>query len=282
VSNPRRTQPQILLSFDVEEFDIPEEYGCGIALHEQLRVSVEGLDALLDLLDRLQIPATFFVTANFAQHYPERIKAMAKKHEIASHGFYHASFHEKDLKTSRLLLRRLTGQSIDGFRMAKMQPVAASAVAQAGYQYNSSMNPTYIPGRYNNFWQPRLPHRHTGILQIPISVTPLIRIPLFWLSFKNFPLWMYKMLSAWTLHTDRQLNLYFHPWEFNRIENYHLPKYICYPCGKPLLYRLETYLRWLKTQGKFRTFSEFTGEIHQYPDEINRKFYPSSFARSKS
>jgi hypothetical protein len=34
--------------------------------------------------------------------------------------------------------------------MAGLQPVDDAEIEKAGYEYNSSMNPTYIPGRYNN------------------------------------------------------------------------------------------------------------------------------------
>lgn len=256
-----RRAPRILLSFDVEEFDVPLEYGQTLDPQTQLQVSVQGLDRLLELLDRLEIPATFFVTAHFAQHFPDRLKHMAEKHEIASHGFYHSQFQAKDLATSRWVLQKLTGQPIYGFRMARLQPVEDKAIIQAGYRYNTSLNPTYLPGRYNHFFKPRLPYRTQGLIQIPVSVTPLIRFPLFWLSFKNLPPWLYQAACRWALTTDRQLNLYFHPWEFAPIQDYGLPKYIGEPCGLKLLNRLETQLQWLKTQGVFVTFSEFLSSI---------------------
>jgi hypothetical protein len=270
---PRSSQKlpaKILLSFDLEEFDVPEEYGQALDDPEKLQVGLEGLDRVLAMLDRLQLPATFFVTAHFAEKFPDRLQAMAEKYEIASHGFYHSSFELADLAKSRQVLQRITGQPIYGFRMARLQPVADSAIAQAGYRYNSSINPTYLPGRYNHFFKPRLPYlsdqsatsqsatsQSATLLNIPVSVTPLIRFPLFWLSFKNLPLPLYKLLSGWALGYDRQLNLYFHPWEFANIEAYHLPAYIRRPCGNGMVQKLECYLKWLKRQGKFTTFTDF-------------------------
>ena len=32
--------------------------------------------------------------------------------------------------------------------MARMMPVSEVEVAKAGYTYNTSLNPTFIPGRY--------------------------------------------------------------------------------------------------------------------------------------
>jgi peptidoglycan/xylan/chitin deacetylase (PgdA/CDA1 family) len=98
----------ILLSFDVEEFDVPLEYGQAIAESQQFRVSMQGLELVLALLERLQVRATFFVTANFALHHPSTILAMAQHHEVASHGFYHSSFQMADLARSKQTLETIT------------------------------------------------------------------------------------------------------------------------------------------------------------------------------
>ena len=59
----------ILLSFDVEEFDIPEEYGQKLEDKVKFEVSLQGLQTVTDLLDQLDVQVTFFVTANFALNH---------------------------------------------------------------------------------------------------------------------------------------------------------------------------------------------------------------------
>jgi hypothetical protein len=130
-------------------------------------------------------------------------------------------------------------------------------IMNAGYSYNSSMNPTFIPGRYNNFFKKRKAHYSGDLFSIPISVTPIIRLPLFWLSFKNLPLKLYQFLSGITLNSDRYLNIFFHPWEFTDISQFNLPNYIKKDSGEKMLKKLEKYLVWLKSKGEFITFSEF-------------------------
>ena len=39
---------KVLLSFDVEEFDLPKEHGGEISLEEGVKVSAEGLEKILD------------------------------------------------------------------------------------------------------------------------------------------------------------------------------------------------------------------------------------------
>ena len=247
----------VLLSFDLEEFDIPEEYGQPLEIAVKFAVSLKGLTRLLPLLEQLQIRSTFFVTANFAKHHPHVVRSLAQTHEVASHGFYHNTFAVADLRASKDVLEAITQTDVTGFRMARMQAVSDRAIAEAGYTYNSSMNPTYLPGRYNNFWQPRTAFYAQQLLQIPVSVTPFIRFPLFWLSFKNLPLLVYQFASQLTLQFDHYLNLYFHPWEFTDITAFTLPGYVTRHSGNVMLSRLERYLAWLQTQATFVTFSEF-------------------------
>ena len=253
----------VLLSFDVEEFDIPEEYGRSVPEETQFKVSLAGLESVLQLLEQLEVRATFFVTANFAQHYPDTILRIAKVHEIASHGFYHSAFELEDLEKSKQALESLTNRSVTGFRMPRLKPIDDRAISTAGYTYNSSMNPTYLPGRYNNFFQPRSPYYSGQLLNLPVSVTPLIRFPLFWLSFKNLPLILYQIASQITLSWDGYLNLYFHPWEFAEITGFSLPSYIQKHCGTGMIRRLRRYLIWLKPQAEFITCSEFQTRLDQ-------------------
>lgn len=252
----------VLLSFDIEEFDIPEEYGQMLEDKLKFEVSLKGLKEIILLLDRLNITATFFVTANFAINNEAIIKEISQNHEIASHGFYHSSFTTEDLKRSKEVLQAITGEKVTGFRMARLKEIDDREIKQAGYNYNSSMNPTYIPGRYNNFFKNRTAYYSKDLLNIPVSVTPLIRFPLFWLSFKNFPLSFIEFISKLTLAKDSYLCLYFHPWEFTDISNFNLPKYIKKNSGSAMISRLEKYLVSLKGQSKFITFSEFSSSLN--------------------
>ncbi len=243
---------KILLSFDVEEFDTPLEFGKNLALKDQLEYSYHGLLAVLSLLEKEQVCATFFTTANFALHFPELIKKISETHEIASHGYYHSSFKNEDLEISRKVLKKITGKEIYGYRMARMMPVDNQTIIDAGYLYNASLHPTYIPGRYNNFHKPRQPFMTGTLLQIPASVTPNIRFPVFWLSFKNFPLSIIKLATKQIIHKDNFVNFYFHPWEFTNIkdkEKLNLPFYISRLSGEKMIKKLENFISWSKMKG---------------------------------
>jgi hypothetical protein len=247
----------VLLSFDVEEFDMPLEYNFSISPEEQMRVGKKGLDAIEPILNDSSNTATLFTTANFAMHYPDAIRHLSKQHEIASHTFYHSDFSNEHLLSSRLQLEEITGSHVTGLRMPRMRKVEMEEVKKAGYGYDSSINPTWLPGRYNNFHLPRTLYKENGIIRVPASVSPVLRVPLFWLSFKNLPYAVFKMLALQTLKKDGYLCLYFHPWEFTDIQNYGLPGFTKKLNGEPLLNRLRHLLQDLKKEGDSITMNEF-------------------------
>ncbi len=251
----------ISLTFDVEEFDTPEEYGRTLSFEEKISTSTTGLNSMMEILDQHpEVRCTFFTTATYAQAQPELIKKISEQHEIASHTFYHSSFKNEDLLSSRLALEEITGKPVVGFRMPRLAPVSNLEILKAGYTYNSSLNPTWIPGRYFNLFKPRTPFLEDGLIQVPTSVTPIFRIPLFWLSFKNFPMWWLKAMMIRTLKHDGALSLYFHPWEFIDLTNYGLPNFMTKISGEAMLKRLEETIHLLKSEGDFITMNEFVNK----------------------
>jgi peptidoglycan/xylan/chitin deacetylase (PgdA/CDA1 family) len=253
------TDRNILLTLDLEEFDLPLEYGCSISPNEQIDITNEGMGKVIALLDKYDIRATFFVTSVYAQANPSMLKQVSSKHEIASHSHSHSVFVRGDYEKSKHILEEISQTQVKGFRMPLFGEVDFKELKRCGYIYDSSLNPTYIPGRYNNFSKPRnlFIEPVTGLIILPASVSPVIRFPLFWLSFKNIPFAIYLYLCKQTLNKDKYLHLYFHPWEFADIRSFKIPSYVKRQDGDLLIAKLEKLVVYLKKEGKFRTISEF-------------------------
>lgn len=253
---------QITLSFDIEEFDFPIERGKDIDFDTQMSVSSEGTEYILNALAAHQIKATFYVTANFAQHRPDLVKRMvADGHEVASHDFYHSLTATSQPAEARRALEEIAGTRVVGYRAPRLAAGSSESLAQAGFLYNSSMNPTWIPGRYNNLSLPRT-HWHDGAITIyPTSVAFPVRVPLFWLALHVFPLWLYKAFAVTAMRHDGNLSLYFHPWEFsNRLKEpaFGIPAYISMVSGNSYRQRFEALIQWLKKGGNdFVTTSQY-------------------------
>lgn len=279
----------ILLSFDTEEFDVPREYGVEWnTLTDGMEVSKYGICRILDVLKKECVRTTFFCTANFAEHAPEMMqRIMREGHEVAAHGCDHWQPHTDDVVNSKKRIEAVlhslgyTDFIVNGYRQPRMFPISDDLIEQEGYLYNSSLNPTFIPGRYMHFREPRIPFWHKvsggtqnggrGVLEIPVSVTPYFRFPLFWLAMHNLPMRLYKYWCQWAWRHDGQFVTYFHPWEFYQLNEHpelKMPFIITRNCGEVLTLRLGDLIRMFKNKGgSFITYKEYTC----YKIQQNRK-----------
>ncbi|MBU0894315.1 MAG: polysaccharide deacetylase family protein [Nanoarchaeota archaeon] len=243
---------KMLLTLDVEEFDLPLQFNQKISEKEMYETSKKGLVLLLNLLDKYKIKATFFTTANFAKKYPKLIKSLIlKKHEIASHGYSHSdSFQTIDqLKKAKKELEKITKFKIKGFRAPRFNIQNINILPGLGFKYDSSLHPTFIPGRYNNFFKSRQIHKIGKIIEIPPSTTPFVRLPLFWLAFKNLGINYAKQTTKFNFLDSKYTMLLFHPWEFTDISKFKVPNYIKKNNGKKLLKILENYILFCLKKG---------------------------------
>ena len=253
---------RVCLSFDFEECDLPRESGVDFPIEEGMKVSSEGAHAVLDVLAKHDVKATFFCTLNFAERAPDVMRRIIDGgHEVAAHGVDH--FHQvpEDPFLCKDGLARLYGVKVTGYRQPRMFPVDDAALAKAGYRYNSSLNPAFVPGRYMHLTTPRTIFEKDGILQVPASVTPWTRFPLFWLALHLLPEAFYRTLVRRTLNHDGYFVTYFHPWEFSslsaRAAELKVPRLVRCNLGSPMIGRLDRLIAGLKAPGvEFGTMEE--------------------------
>lgn len=255
----------IYLSFDTEEFDVPKERnGNYNPLREGLAISSNGIAHILRILRDESIRATFFCTSNFVT---ERLdiaqQIITEGHEIASHGCDHWHPQKGDLIKSKKIIEHSLGINIYGYRQPRMKDVNIQELTHSGYKYNSSLNPTIIPGRYSHFLTSRKPWIEDGIVQIPISVTPYFRLPMFWLGLHHYPIRLYIAFTNWIVLKDGNFNTYFHPWEFVSLKNTPNISYLIrHKSGDEMCKRLQTIISYLKNKGeRFGTYFEYANEI---------------------
>ncbi|ODR18842.1 polysaccharide deacetylase family protein [Mycolicibacterium porcinum] len=108
-----------------------------------------GIPRILDLLDRHQIPSTFFVPGHTAHRYPEAVRAIAAAgHEIAHHGYLHEqptalTLQEEVDALDRGLdaLAEVAGVRPVGYRapMWDLSWHTPSLLAERGFLYDSSL-----------------------------------------------------------------------------------------------------------------------------------------------
>ncbi|MBR0139436.1 MAG: polysaccharide deacetylase [Firmicutes bacterium] len=113
------------------------------------------LPRLLDVLDRYGIKASFFIPADVARRYPDKVKEVAARgHEIGCHGDKHENLallspeeQEKVLKCAKETLKDITGYDPVGFRMPEGEITAETLkiVKKLGFKYSSSLADSDIP-----------------------------------------------------------------------------------------------------------------------------------------
>ncbi len=250
----------VMLSFDVEEFDFPRERGEAFSLEEGIKVSKSGLDKVLKLLSEKGVRATFFCTGNFALAEAKLLQEMAKEgHEIACHGVDHFEVKETDAVESKQIVEKAVKVKVVGYRQPRMQKIDYGQLFSCGYRYDSSVNPAFIPGRYNNLKVSVKPFYRQKILEIPVSVATNLRMPMFWLALHLYPRRMYIEFAKRIVRKNGYFATYFHPWEFAEISKFKIvPWYIKKNSGDRLIRRLGDLIDALKKENYgFITYKEF-------------------------
>jgi peptidoglycan-N-acetylglucosamine deacetylase len=78
-----------------------------------------GYPNVLDLLDRLQLHATFFIEGWNALHHPEAVRELVRRgHEVGMHGWTHEVFHE----LGEIEAERVLTDSLAAFRRIGIMP----------------------------------------------------------------------------------------------------------------------------------------------------------------
>ncbi len=173
---PNGAKVAVLLSFDVDNETIPIRFGeptVGALSQAQYGARV-GLGRILDLLDRNQIPATFFIPAVSLMITPEMADQIKKAgvHEFAVHGWIHElnttlpGDIEKELVQRAIdTLTKLTGSKPVGYRAPSwnMSPNTMRIVQELGFLYESSLMADDVPYELVADGKP------TGVVELPVE-----------------------------------------------------------------------------------------------------------------
>ena len=223
------------LTIDVEDYFQVSAFAPYIRRDEweQRECRVErNVQRILELLTQKQIKATFFTLGWVAERYPQLVRQIvAGGHELASHGYGHerasdlsqAAF-TQDVTRAKKLLEDLAGAPVIGYRAPSFSIGtgnlwAFDVLAQAGYQYSSSVYPIKHD-HYGMPDSPRFAYRlASGLMEIPITTLRVGNRNLPSSGGGYFRLLPYA-LSRWMLRKVNQQDresaiFYFHPWEID-------------------------------------------------------------------
>jgi len=137
--------------------------------------AVDGLPRILRVLDRQNVPASFFIPAVSAALNPEMIPAIQsrKRHEIGVHGWIHENLvelndqaKEQELLNKAIdLMTKAIGKRPVGYRAPSwaMSPYTFQQVKDAGFLYDSSLMAS------DDAYEVYLDGKPTGVVELPIE-----------------------------------------------------------------------------------------------------------------
>lgn len=188
---------------------------------------------IIELFDKYNAKATFFMLAWVAERYPELVREIVDRgHELANHGYDHKRItnfdrvqFKEDLIKSKRILEDISGVEVKGYRAPSYSIVADNlwaheVLSECGFQYSSSVYPV----KHDLYGIPDAPRFKynagaNNLIEFPISTVRKFG--------RNFPcggggffrLYPY-LLSKWAIDTVNQDDkeaciFYFHPWEID-------------------------------------------------------------------
>jgi polysaccharide deacetylase family protein (PEP-CTERM system associated) len=226
------------LTIDVEEHFHPNAMDDAVSPDQWDKLpqrAASNTYRLIDMLDELEVRATFFVLGWVAERQHQLVKEIARRgHEIACHGHRHRLVYKltpeefrTDVVQAKRVLEDLIGAPVVGFRAASCSLVestlwALDILIEEGFEYDSSI----FPIRHDIYGIPdfqRFPVRLRcpagEIAEIPLSTVRLWgrNWPVAGGGYLRFlPYWMTRAAVRRINRRDRAAAIvYVHPWEID-------------------------------------------------------------------
>jgi len=183
-----------ILGIDFEEWYHPELVKNHVKTDQKIPKVFKGIDKILDLLNKHNISATFFVVGEILQHTPELIdKIISNDHEIAFHTMHHdridslnfLNTFDDELKE----FQKITNNKSKGFRaptfsLNKKSSSIIKMLEKYNYIYDSSIMPAKT-SMYGNPNADKKPYKITSenlenssengkLWEFPLMVTKLL------------------------------------------------------------------------------------------------------------
>jgi polysaccharide deacetylase family protein (PEP-CTERM system associated) len=194
----------------------------------------QGTTLCLDLLDRHQVKATFFVLGWTADRHPDVVsEIISRGHEIGCHSHTHPVIFEmsrEDFRADCLraleVLARCGADDVVGFRAPSFSitpPVHdyLDVLQEVGFSYDSSIFPVRHP-RYGQPGSPRRPFRlgedPEGLIEIPLSTWRFLgqNVPYSGGGYLRLLPWpAFKTLRGLARRQGVPCITYLHPWELD-------------------------------------------------------------------
>lgn len=166
-----------------QRFYLTVDFECdyGTALSENHYGAVERVGELVAMLERHDVPLTAFVQTELLDERPttvERLRDAGVDVEFHPHSHTHAPRSEttvaEEITRSTDRYREFFGRSPQGYRFpnGNVRPADYEVLADAGYEFDASLFPSWRPGHFDHSDEPTVPHRvpDADLYEVPFTV----------------------------------------------------------------------------------------------------------------
>jgi len=152
-------------------------------------LTFDYIDRYVELISSLDVPVSVFVVGETLERYPDDVECIHSRidSEFHLHSYTHDLSKSYDFReevgNGVVAFESHFGRRPIGYR-APQGNVERSELCQLdsmGFEFDSSVFPTFRPGIYNNLDAPIVPYRPAEterLVEYPIGVLPWVRIPL--------------------------------------------------------------------------------------------------------
>lgn len=219
-----------ILTFDIEEWFHLLDFDATRSEKQWDNYEVriyENVDRILNMLDETNSQATFFIIGWVAKKYPDLIRKIAMKYEIASHTMNHQLVWQqskeefkRDVECSVKLLQDVTGKEVvsfraPGFSIRESEKWAFEILHELGITRDCSV----FPAKHSHGGMPSVHHaapcliKYNGISmkEFPITIKKIYGVNLAFSGGGYFRLFPYWIIKKWAKDTPEYLMSYIHP-----------------------------------------------------------------------
>lgn len=253
-----------ILTFDIEEWfhllDIDAAKGEDTWGQFEVRI-YDNVERILEILEETNTPATFFIIGWVAKTYPDLIRTIAEKYEVASHTMAHQLVWQQtpeefkqDVDKSVKLLEDITGKKVTtfrapGFSITEKEGWAFEILHELGITTDCSV----FPAKHAHGGMPSYSQSVPSIIEFngiqikefPISVKKIANKNIIFSGGGYFRLCPYSLIKAWSKELD-YLMTYIHPRDLD-------PEQPVLP-GLPISRRFKSYVGLNGAEVKFRKY----------------------------
>lgn len=219
-----------ILTFDVEEWFHLLDFDATRTEAEWGKYEVriyENVDRILNILERTNTKATFFIIGWVAKTYPDVVKKIAAKYQIGSHTMNHQLVWQQtpeefrnDVESSVKLLQDITGQSVEcfrapGFSIRESEAWAFDILADLGIRYDCSIFPAHhAHGGMESYGVPvpsLIKHGDIEMKEFPVTTKDFMGKKIIFSGGGYFRLCPYSLIKKWSKENPEYLLSYIHP-----------------------------------------------------------------------